>query len=343
MSSKHRDRDDDRHHRHHNSKSSKKKPQTAFFEMSAKRKDNEDDEEQPSSEEEQEIRTEKVEVDDQARLKDIEERDEFAERLKARDEQNTKRKVDQQNNKMLEEAAKRLKLEKEDRSKVMPSLREQSRQHYLERREVDKLAELEQEVMDEEFMFKDVKLTAFERQRFEQKKRTLESARQYKEADKLEKVDRYYIPDDKTSAKNKPADKYAEDIREKGQNFEARKWEEEQASQAIMKFGARDAKEKLSKDEKNYEYLLEDEIDFVKSMRIPGKNHEAKNKDFATELEEANKSREKKTMKETRESLPIFAYRNSLLEAIREHQVIIIEGELQNLYLILATCAHHYV
>ncbi len=93
-----------------------------------------------------------------------------------------------------------------------------------------------------------------------------------------------------------------------------------------MKFGAKDAKEKLSKSDKSYEYLLEDEIDFVKSLRIPGKN-EPKDKDFEANVEQAKSDRAKKTMQEVRNSLPIYAYRNSLLEAIRDHQVIIIEGE----------------
>jgi pre-mRNA-splicing factor ATP-dependent RNA helicase DHX16 len=270
-----------------------------------------------------EVRKDKVEVDDRERLKDIQERDEFSERLKLRDEDNTKRKLDKQSNKILEEAAKRLKLEKEDRTKVMPSLREKSRQEYLERREKDKLVELEQEVMDEEYLWQGVELTEYERKRLEQKKKTLEIAKQYKEADNLEKVDRYYIPDEKNQRKH--TDKYAEDIKEKGQNFEARKWEEEQATAALMQFGSRDAKERHAKQEKNYEYLLDDEIDFVQSLRIPGKN-EIKSGDYKADLEEDNRNKAKKSMEETRKSLPIYAYRNSLLEAIKEHQVIIIEG-----------------
>lgn len=117
------------------------------------------------------VREEKVEVDDKDRLQDLKEREEFAERLRNRDEANTKRKMDQQNKKILEEAAKRLKLEKDDRNKVVPKLREESRQVYLQRREEDKLAELEQEVMDEEYLWQGVKLTKYEQERLERKKR----------------------------------------------------------------------------------------------------------------------------------------------------------------------------
>ena len=54
-------------------------------------------------------------------------------------------------------------------------MREESRQVYLERREADKLAELEQEVKDEEYLWEGVKLTDYERARIEQKKKTLEN------------------------------------------------------------------------------------------------------------------------------------------------------------------------
>ena len=210
-------------------------------------------------------------------------------------------------------------------------MREESRQVYLERREADKLAELEQEVIDEEYLWKDVKLTEYERARIEQKKKTLEIAKQYKEADKLEKVDRYYIPSEEKNKKdqNRTNDKYAEDIKEKGPNYEQRKWEEDQVNAALMKFGAGDAKERL-KNEKSYEYLLEDEITFVKSLQIPGKNHGKSGNEYIKEEKEDREdayARAKKSLDDTRKSLPIYAYRQGLLDAIRENQIIVIEGE----------------
>jgi pre-mRNA-splicing factor ATP-dependent RNA helicase DHX16 len=73
-------------------------------------KDEEEEEQQISSEEDNiEVRTTKVEVEDKERIKDIEERNEFAERLRARDEQNTKRKMDHQTQKMMEEAMSEIK------------------------------------------------------------------------------------------------------------------------------------------------------------------------------------------------------------------------------------------
>lgn len=55
----------------------------------------------------------------------------------------------------FEEAAKRLKLETEDRDKVLPSLRVQSRRKYLEKRKEDKVAELEADILDDEYLFED--------------------------------------------------------------------------------------------------------------------------------------------------------------------------------------------
>ncbi len=160
--------------------SHKKKQPQSFLEMK-----NEDEDQMLSSSDEEEIKLEvkkerEATMTNAERLKDLEERDELAERLRDRDAANTKRKGDIQSNKVLEEAAKRLKLEKEDRTKVIPKLREESRRTYLKTREEDKLAELEQEVQDEEYLWSDVKLTEFEKERLEQKKKTLEIARQYK-------------------------------------------------------------------------------------------------------------------------------------------------------------------
>lgn len=203
--------------------SKSKKPSTAFMDLGSK--DEQDDRSDSDDDEKVEVRGEKVEVEYAERLRDIEERDAFAERLKARDDAATKRKMDSATKNMLEEASKRLKLEKEDRKKVIPKLREVSRQTYLERREVDKLAELEQEVQDEEYLWSDTKLSEYERQRLEKKKRTLEIAQQYKQADQLEKSDHYQIP---SESKIDRKDKYSEDIKEKGPNFEQKKWEDDQ-------------------------------------------------------------------------------------------------------------------
>jgi hypothetical protein len=59
-----------------------------------------------------------------------------------------------------------------------------------------------------------------------------------------------------------------EDPTEKGPNYEQKKWEEEHLNAALLKFGAKDAKSK--KKEKDYEYVLDEEIDFVQALTMPG-------------------------------------------------------------------------
>lgn len=59
-------------------------------------------------------------------------------------------------NKAYEEARKRLEMEAEDRKKIIPELRKKSRRDYLKKRNVDKLDDLEAELMDEEYLFGDM-------------------------------------------------------------------------------------------------------------------------------------------------------------------------------------------
>ena len=46
-----------------------------------------------------------------------------------------------------------MKLEAEDRTKVVPKLRVESRRKYLEKRKEDKLVELEMDIADDDYLF----------------------------------------------------------------------------------------------------------------------------------------------------------------------------------------------
>lgn len=87
------------------------------------------------------------------RLKDLKERDEFSKRLKRRDEEKVKKVTEASSKRSYEEAAKRLKLEAEDREKILPKLRIHSRRKYLEKRKDDKVIELEADIADDEYLF----------------------------------------------------------------------------------------------------------------------------------------------------------------------------------------------
>ena len=55
--------------------------------------------------------------------------------------------------KALEEAAARLKMEAEERDRMLPTLRTKSRREYLAKRKEDKLIELEADIRDDEYLF----------------------------------------------------------------------------------------------------------------------------------------------------------------------------------------------
>ncbi|XP_014235781.1 putative pre-mRNA-splicing factor ATP-dependent RNA helicase DHX16 [Trichogramma pretiosum] len=248
--------------------------------------------------------------EEERRKKDIKERDEFASRLKEKDEKRTKRvAVAAESASGKAEAAKRLKLIEEDtKEKIIPKLRIESRRKYLEKRKEDKVAELEADIIDDEYLFGDVELTEKEKRDLEHKKELLRIAKEHEKARELENIQRYRMP----LEKGVEEDQYQE--REQPQSEQA-KWETEQMSSAVYKFGAKDRKA-----QKEYELLLEDEIDFIQSLQMPGDK-----KDEVIQ----KKTEEKKltTIEETQKSLPIYPFKKDLIDAIRTHQILIIKGE----------------
>ncbi|XP_065090788.1 probable pre-mRNA-splicing factor ATP-dependent RNA helicase mog-4 [Ochlerotatus camptorhynchus] len=70
-----------------------------------------------------------------------------------------------------------------------------------------------------------------------------------------------------------------------------------------------------------YELLLDDQIDFVQALRLDG----TKEKDRKAPVSEAE--RKKMDIEETKKSLPVFPFKEDLIAAIKEHQILIIEGK----------------
>lgn len=275
--------------------------------------------------------------EEKQRLLDLRERDEYAERLRQRDEERTRNVADKGDTKAFEEAAKRLQLEKEDRVKVLPKLRVESRRKYLIKRKDDKLRELEADIVDDEYLFEEEALTEREKRDREYKKSVLQLAKDYDKVREAENVQRYVMPEEGASVD----DKYVEvDEKEKKRGYEQKKWEEDQMRGTALSFGARDKAKIYQEQEKEYNLVLEDEIEFIKSLPLEGtrKKKKKKKEDLGSsssseEEEEEEEPKisetEKKMMSidDVRKSLPVFPFRQPLLDAINEHQVLIIEGE----------------
>ncbi|XP_050406181.1 pre-mRNA-splicing factor ATP-dependent RNA helicase DHX16 isoform X1 [Patella vulgata] len=249
------------------------------------------------------------------RLHDLQERDEFANRMKDKDKDKTRNVASKSEKRAYEEAKKRLQMETEDKKKIIPEIRKKSRRDYLKKRQADKLYDLEGDVADEEYLFKDVRLSSREKKELEYKKRVLKLASEHRKAGDIEKVSRYHMPKDDV----KPEDKYVEDELERG-NYEQKRWEEDHLHAATLKFGAKDAKTKNKV--KEYDVIMDEEIEFVQTLKMPGVG---KNKE-KDEMMDSSKLK-KMSLEETRKSLPIYPFKQDLIDAIAEHQVLIIEGE----------------
>jgi pre-mRNA-splicing factor ATP-dependent RNA helicase DHX16 len=225
-----------------------------------------------------------------------------------------------------EEAVRRANaLEKDD----LYSLRKVSRQEYLKKREQKKLDELRDEIEDEQYLFGGEKLTETELREFRYKKELYDLVK--KRTQDEDNVEEYRIPDaydqeggvDQEKRFSVAVQRYRDlDSTEKMNPFaEQEAWEDHQIGKATLKFGA---KNKQASDD--YQFVFEDQINFIKESVMAGENYEdamdakQKSQDLAekTALEE---------LQEVRRSLPIYTYRDQLLKAVEEHQVLVIVGD----------------
>ncbi|OBZ68669.1 Pre-mRNA-splicing factor ATP-dependent RNA helicase-like protein cdc28 [Grifola frondosa] len=267
------------------------------------------------SDEEEKARK-RLRVDDNVRrererLEDLKERDAFAERVKDRDKERTKRVVEDRSSKAVgaaAEAAQRRQLadDAEARVRAMPSLREHSRQEYLTKREIQQIELLRKEIADDEALFHGMKMTKREKRDLERKKELLRLVEERLRID--DKWEGYQLPEDYFTEQGKIDKKKKENVLYK----------------RTFKTGAMDKAEIVE----DYEYVFDESqtIKFVMENTLGGEGMmSAKDKMLQQQIDEAE--RRAQTIEDTRKSLPIFTYREQLLEAIKEHQVLIVVAE----------------
>lgn len=283
---------------------------------------------------------EEQDEEERARAQDRAERDAFAERLRARDEEKT-RHVKKQKLGADGEAAHGLTAEEvrelstrgavasASTSAKLERLRELSRQEYLKKREEKELSLLEFQLKDEQVLFGDEagKLTAGEQQQALLNQRILETARE-RAAKKTDADDGYRLPDSYEQVDDEGnrvrkrddallmTDRYEE---EEVVRTEQEIWEETQTKIATSK---RRGNKQAEEDE--FDYVFDDQIDFISQQMLSGKHVSDEDVRDARKKMAAAKHQ---SMQETRQQLPIYAYREPLLEAIRNYPVLIIEGE----------------
>lgn len=269
--------------------------------------------------------------------KDLKERDDFAERLKQRDAEKTKKLVeDRSSTNEGKEVARRRALAEDAaaREAAMPDLRLRSRQEYLKKREAEKIALLRKQVIEEsEELRSNPDLTRREKDDFAKNRELLRIAEERMKIDDYR--DGYTMPEDYITEKGKIDRKKKEealykryvDRDEHGQErfiTEQEEWEREQTTKARAQIAQ---KERI--DEGNYEYVFDDaqKINFIMDTRLEGEGKGlSKEQRF---LQEQLKAAERKaaSIEDTRKSLPIYSFREQLLDAISKYQVLIIVGE----------------
>ncbi|KAF8195491.1 pre-mRNA splicing factor [Pholiota molesta] len=223
------------------------------------------------------------------RLEDLRDRDAFAERVRDRDKEKTKKVVEDRSSKIRQLAD-----DSEARGQALPSLRLHSRQEYLTKREIQQIELLRKEIADDEALFSGMKISKREQRELERKKELLKLVEE-----RLKINDKWEGKIDKKKKQDALYKRY-EEAKPKDDQFvtDVDQWEAAQTQHSTFKTGAMDKKELVD----DYDYVFDESqtIQFVMESSLPG---------------------------ETRKSLPIYEYKEQLIEAIKEHQVLIVVAE----------------
>ncbi|KAH8825038.1 pre-mRNA splicing factor [Flagelloscypha sp. PMI_526] len=272
------------------------------------------------------------------RLEDARERDAFAERVRERDKEKTKKMVEDRSSKAsgaAAEAAQRRQLAEDSvaRAEALPDLRNVSRQNYLSKRELQRIELFRKEIADEEALFAGMKVSKRERDNLATKKAMLKAVDE--KLGMSDNFDGYALPEDylteqgKIDRKRKHDALYKryEDAKPKDDQFvtDVDQWEASQSKNSAFKTGALDKPELID----DYEFVFDESqtIKFVmdQASSIPGSGMTAAEKLLHDQIEEAEKRA--KSIEETRKSLPIYTYRDDLIKAIAEYQILIVVAE----------------
>lgn len=270
------------------------------------------------------------------RERDRKERDEFAKRLAEKDEKAKKKIVEDRSSARRGDLLDRRALadDPEARSAAMPDLRLRSRQEYLKKREAERLALLRRQVAEEtQELRENPNLTRREKEEFARNREVLRIAEERLRIDDYR--DGYMMPEDYITEKGKIDRKKKEealykryvDRDEHGQErfiTEQEEWEREQTAKAKAQVSRAEFV-----DEGDYEYVFDDaqKINFILDSKLEGdrKPLTKEQRLLQQQLEAAEKKAA--SIEETRKSLPIYQFRDEIIQAVHDHQILIIVGE----------------
>ncbi|KAL6224126.1 hypothetical protein ACLB2K_002982 [Fragaria x ananassa] len=194
--------------------------------------------------------------------------------------------------------------------------------------------EMRDDVEDEGYLIEGVKLTDAEKRELSYKKQILEITRKPLGLDEAENVTEYRMPDayddvERGVAQQKRFSVALQRYRDcnagdKMNSFEQQKsWGDQQLGKATLKFGSKN--KKGVSDE--YDFVYEDQIDFTRGFLTEEDKFVDDKQLQSTKLLELSENILKEKLQEERKTLPIFSFRDELLQAVKDHQVLVIVGE----------------
>ncbi|KAL5981951.1 Pre-mRNA-splicing factor ATP-dependent RNA helicase DEAH1 [Asimina triloba] len=191
----------------------------------------------------------------------------------------------------LESEAARIR-DQEERAQLERNIRERdaatTRKEYLKKREQKKFEELRDDIEDEQYLFGNVKLTEAEEHEMRYKKEIFELAKKLKSED-VDSINEYKMPE------------------------------------AYDQEGGINQDKRFAAPLQRYRYVFEDQIEFVKASVMDGHKYEDELPSKVSE-DSVEKSMLQK-LKDERKTLPIYPYREELLQAVNDHQVLVVVGE----------------
>jgi pre-mRNA-splicing factor ATP-dependent RNA helicase DHX16 len=255
--------------------------------------------------------------------KDRMERDLLDKKIKEKDEKAKQKKI------LENPLTAKFAISEEERVLMAQQLRKMSRMKYLKMRSEQQLDLMRRTLEDEQRLFKDVQLTEEEKRLFDINKKIYDLAS--KRLEKEPELDKYKMPEayeeeGKINYDKKYKVLYDRYKEHKKEETEEEAWEKSQKTKSQAKYGAQG----VAKPSDKYTFVLENQVEFVKKEVLDGYVVDDGTVGHSQMPHEPLKSAEAIKLEEisyVRENLPIYPYRERLLEAIRDHQVLVIVGE----------------
>ena len=263
------------------------------------------------------------------RQKDLEERDAFAKRLKQKDDSRSKK--DGRDG----EASSRRKLaeDREARDAALPDLRERSRQEYLKKREMERLALLRKQVAEETSELRSgARLSEKEKADFAKNREILRLAEERLKID--DHRDGYMMPEDYITEKGKMDRRKKEDALYKryvdrdeyGQEkfvTEHEEWEREQSNKAKAQI------QRSERENEDYDYVMDEDqyIQWNLDSRMAGDGQNRTKEQIYLDAQIEAAEKKALSIQDTRKTLPIYQYRDEFLAALEQYQILVIVGE----------------